>query len=271
MIALLNKPACVNSILSAESLTCTSGDMKRRKAVSVDDLIEDNVILQKRSTAESSSSSSSCSRIDKIMTRNKCEHCVDSKDNDLFKYAHRTLLCTCKEKGTHNSSSCLSSKLRNVSEKYLKCSMNKILAKLYRSTNRHSDVSDSASTSSSTVKAKLRSLSYGALPGIEDFHRRENPLYNEEEDYLIPSNNEEEKHETETASVKCDDSDSGIIVNGSIAPSVCEAGRTSFIDNSSIVFLNISHTRSVSEEHKATNLIPLPGNMPISYSTYKKN
>lgn len=243
-------------VLSAESLSRKSGDMKRRKAASVDDLIEDNIILQERIAGESSTSSS---RIDKIVTRNKCEHCVGSKDKDSVKYARETLLCICKVKDTRNSSSCLSTKLRNVSEKYLKCSMNRFLAKLYRSTNRHSDVSDGVLlTSSSTVKAKLRSLSYGALPGIEDFHRRHNPLYSEEEDYLIHCNNEEEKHETKTASVKCEDSDSGIIVNGSIAPSVCEGSRTSFTDNSSAVFLNISHARSVSEEHKPTDFVSLP-------------
>lgn len=238
--------------------------MKRRKAASVDDLIEDNVILQDRTPAESSSSSS-CSRIDKITNKNKCEYCVASKENNSFKYGHEALLCTCKVKDARNSSSCLSTKLRNVSEKYLKCSMNRFLAKLYRSTNRHSDVSDGVSLASSkTVKAKLRSLSYGALPGIEDFHRRHNPLYTDEEDYLIQCNNEEEKHETKSASVKCEDSDSGIIVNGSIAPSVCDGSRTSFTDSSSTVFLNISHTRSVSEEHKPTEFVSLPGNVIVN-------
>jgi hypothetical protein len=95
------------------------------------------------------------------------------------------------------STSCLSAKLRAMSEKYLRSSTNKFLAKLYRNTGNstHGD------------GAKLRSFSYGALPGLEEFQRRHNPLYHEDED---------------DADVMAEDTDSGIIVSDSANSSMME-------------------------------------------------
>lgn len=82
-----------------------------------------------------------------------------------------------------DSSSCLSAKLRAMSEKYLKSSTGqmskRILAKLYRSTE--------------GKKSKLRSFSYGALPGLEEFQKQQfakpstsNPLYHEDDNITSP-------------------------------------------------------------------------------------
>jgi len=97
------------------------------------------------------------------------------------------------------STSCLSAKLRAMSEKYLRSSTNKFLAKLYRSTQEDGRPGRDKSGSG----AKLRSFSYGALPGLEEFQRRHNPLYHEDED----------------------DSDSGIIVTDSANSSMMERDR----------------------------------------------
>ncbi|CAH0394109.1 unnamed protein product [Bemisia tabaci] len=104
-----------------------------------------------------------------------------------------------------NSSSCLSAKIRAMSEKYLKNSTNKILAKLYRSTNSNKEPQKKGT--------KLRSFSYGALPGLADFQKRHNPLYHEDEEEFSPTFSQEKDGE---------DSDSGILVNGSSNSSVVE-------------------------------------------------
>lgn len=76
----------------------------------------------------------------------------------------------------------ISSRLRAISDKYLKTSTNRLLAKLYRSTTDKSAVgaldrtcvSVTAATTpvverADTTKRKLRSFSYGQLPGLKEF------------------------------------------------------------------------------------------------------
>lgn len=117
-----------------------------------------------------------------------------------------------------NSSSCLSAKIRAMSEKYLKNSTNKLLAKLYRSNN--SCKSTEAQKKSGGGKAKLRSFSYGALPGLNDFQKRHNPLYHEEDDdqlagfVVVNGGGNGEPPSMTTARDFGEDSDSGILVNG---------------------------------------------------------
>lgn len=99
------------------------------------------------------------------------------------------------------SSSCLSAKLRAMSEKYLRSSTSKFLAKLYRNAGNSVPEDGGSRRNKSESGAKLRSFSYGALPGLDEFQRRHNPLYHEDED---------------------DDSDSGIIVTDSANSSLME-------------------------------------------------
>lgn len=102
---------------------------------------------------------------------------------------------------THRTStSCLSAKLRAMSEKYLRSSTNKFLAKLYRNAG-------SSTQGRSQSGAKLRSFSYGTLPGLEEFQRRHNPLYHEDDD---------------DDDVAAEDTDSGIIISDSANSSMME-------------------------------------------------
>jgi len=110
------------------------------------------------------------------------------------------------EQSRHNTStSCLSAKLRAMSEKYLRSSTSKFLAKLYRNAGSSVPENDGSRRNKSESGAKLRSFSYGALPGLDEFQRRHNPLYHEDED---------------------DDSDSGIIVTDSANSSLMERDPT---------------------------------------------
>ncbi|XP_066996427.2 uncharacterized protein [Anabrus simplex] len=121
------------------------------------------------------------------------------------------------------SSSCLSAKLRAMSEKYLKSSTNRFLAKLYRhNTSAEDSSTESEKKCKATGKAKLRSFSYGALPGLEEFQRRHNPLYHEEdEDITGHVVGDDGDH---IVICETEDCDSGIIVNDSANSSVLEGG-----------------------------------------------
>lgn len=75
----------------------------------------------------------------------------------------------------------ISSRLRAISDKYLKSSTNRLLAKLYRSADKsavgaldRTNVSATAATTPvvervDAAKRKLRSFSYGQLPGLKEF------------------------------------------------------------------------------------------------------
>lgn len=72
-----------------------------------------------------------------------------------------------------NGNSCLSAKLKSISDRYLKCSTNRFFSKLYK----YPDGDKSKPRS----RKKQRSFSYGSLPGLENFRDRENPLFLEED------------------------------------------------------------------------------------------
>ncbi|XP_065221891.1 uncharacterized protein LOC135846618 isoform X2 [Planococcus citri] len=131
---------------------------------------------------------------------------------------------------------CISSKLRAISDKYLKSSTNKILAKLYRSsntTNGNNDKQTSVDESNkncankrANVKElkKLRSFSYGQLPGISEF-RQFHDICDDQKDTSLDCNSDSVSnivtdHESE-------DCDSGILVssNSSVVDS-CAGGST---------------------------------------------
>ncbi|KAF7989831.1 hypothetical protein HCN44_008505 [Aphidius gifuensis] len=123
---------------------------------------------------------------------------IDNIDDDKdLSFNNSTLV------DSHQSpSSCLASKFRAMQDRYVKSSTNRLIAKIYRK-----DVKDND-------KRRLRSFSYGALPGLEEL--RTNPLF--------------EDHEQ-------DDNDSGILDSGSATSSLfddrCGSGASGLITNDS--------------------------------------
>ncbi|XP_018369555.1 PREDICTED: uncharacterized protein LOC108765372 isoform X1 [Trachymyrmex cornetzi] len=99
-------------------------------------------------------------------------------------------------------SSCLAAKFRAMQDRYLKSSTNRLIAKIYRK-----DCKD-------RERRRLRSFSYGTLPGLEEL--RTNPLYEEQDQ---------------------DDNDSGILDNDSATSSLlddrCSSGASGPLNNSS--------------------------------------
>ncbi|XP_043523684.1 uncharacterized protein LOC122535871 isoform X1 [Frieseomelitta varia] len=84
-------------------------------------------------------------------------------------------------------SSCLAAKFRAMQDRYLKSSTSKIIAKIYKKEGKDRE------------RRRLRSFSYGALPGLEEL--RTNPLYEEQDQ---------------------DDNDSGILDNDSATSSLLD-------------------------------------------------
>lgn len=160
---------------------------------------------------------------------------------------------TVNDKDTIGPSSCLSAKLRAMSDRYLKSSTNKFLSKLYKPSIYNEDVNvtkadildptnpvSRCKKKKGGVKAKLRSFSYGALPGLDEFQK--NSVFHDEM-YQVSCDDENALiHE-------CDDTDSGILVNESATPSIFEGDRVSSRCESSMSHLNNvvpCHGRSVS-------------------------
>ncbi|KAL6254562.1 hypothetical protein P5V15_014614 [Pogonomyrmex californicus] len=98
-------------------------------------------------------------------------------------------------------SSCLAAKFRAMQDRYLKSSTNRLIAKIYRK-----DCKD-------RERRRLRSFSYGTLPGLEEL--RTNPLYEDQDQ---------------------DDNDSGILDNDSATSSLlddrCSSGASGPLNNS---------------------------------------
>ncbi|XP_017892671.1 uncharacterized protein LOC108632530 isoform X1 [Ceratina calcarata] len=84
-------------------------------------------------------------------------------------------------------SSCLAAKFRAMQDRYLKSSTNKLIAKIYKKEGTDRE------------RKRLRSFSYGTLPGLEEL--RTNPLYEEQDQ---------------------DDNDSGILDNDSATSSLLD-------------------------------------------------
>ncbi|XP_011300701.1 pro-interleukin-16 isoform X2 [Fopius arisanus] len=95
-------------------------------------------------------------------------------------------------------SSCLAAKFRAMQDRYLKSSTNRLIAKIYRRDGKDRD------------KRRLRSFSYGTLPGLDEL--RTNPLFEDQDQ---------------------DDNDSGILDNGSATSSLlddrCSSGASGLI------------------------------------------
>ncbi|KAF6216074.1 hypothetical protein GE061_000412 [Apolygus lucorum] len=146
------------------------------------------------------------------------------------------------------SSSYFTNKLKSMSEKYFKSSTNRFLAKLYKNNAQANDQSNTNKGigSKSPGKAKLRSFSYGALPGMEEFQKQQNSYSNDDEEldkyFRIPQRNES----GHTGNLD-EDNDSGILVNTSANSSVvgCIGNKSNFRDEK----IAVSHARSVSQDN----------------------
>lgn len=145
------------------------------------------------------------------------------------------------------SSSYFTNKLKSMSEKYFKSSTNRILAKLYKNSTQNNDQNHSNKSISSKppAKAKLRSFSYGALPGMEEFHKQQQSFNNNDEELekyfsIPPQNDSNFSYNLE------EDNDSGILVNTSASSSVvgCIGSKGTCREDKPL----LSHVRSVSQD-----------------------
>lgn len=143
-----------------------------------------------------------------------------------------------RSKELANASSCFSAKLKAMSEKYLHSSTNRFLVKLYKHSTEDNSEGETAGHVRKTGKgrqrgkAKLRSFSYGALPGLEDFQKRHNPLYHDddqenENDTNIICPKEEDDVSQQALLIDTEDCDSGILVNDSATSSVLDSEHSS--------------------------------------------
>ena len=118
-------------------------------------------------------------------------------------------VCSDSQYDSLSRASCFTAKLRAMSEKYLQSSTNKFLNKLYKTPV---PLAESTPTKNPrrkrNLRTKLRSFSYGALPGLEEFQKSHNPLCHEPDRDTLDD-------EDERLLLDNEDSDSGIIVNDS--------------------------------------------------------
>lgn len=137
-----------------------------------------------------------------------------------------------------NASSCFSAKLKAMSEKYLHSSTNRFLVKLYKHSTEETSEGETVGHVKKTGKgrqrgkAKLRSFSYGALPGLEEFQKRHNPLYHDDDqehdnDTSIVCPKEEDDVSQQALLIDTEDCDSGILVNDSATSSVLDSEHSS--------------------------------------------
>lgn len=111
-------------------------------------------------------------------------------------------------------SSCLAAKLRAMSEKYLQSSTNRFITKLYK--NQEPPLAESTPSKTDKkrlVRTKLRSFSYGTLPGLNEFQKQHNPLFNDDD----------EDDNDDIQLLRDDDTDSGILLNDSGSSSILDA------------------------------------------------
>lgn len=166
-------------------------------------------------------------------------------------------LKTKTRKDSVGPSTSLSAKLRAMSDRYLKSSTNKFLSKLYRQAGENdedvnaSNVNILKTTNVVTksrkkrggVKANLRSFSYGALPGLEEFQKGHSVFHDDV--YQISCDDEN------ILIQDCKDADSGILVNESAASSIFDSDRISSRCESSASQANTlfsCHGRSISSD-----------------------
>ncbi|VVC26729.1 PDZ domain [Cinara cedri] len=107
--------------------------------------------------------------------------------------------------------STISARLKAISDRYLKSSTHRFLAKLYKNPSTKTDKSATETEEpdkNKLNKVKLRSFSYGALPGLDDFRKR------------IPES------PPEKTTVAPEDDDSGILLNDPPTDTITGAAET---------------------------------------------
>ncbi|XP_013135120.1 PREDICTED: partitioning defective 3 homolog isoform X2 [Papilio polytes] len=164
------------------------------------------------------------------------------------------------DKDTIGPSSCLSAKLRAMSDRYLKSSTNRFFSKLYKQNGEEEEAVNNATENATKpavsksrkkrggVKAKLRSFSYGALPGLDEFQKGQSAIFHDDI-YHVSCDDEN------ILIQDCEDADSGILVNESAASSVFDSDRISSRCESSASHSNSQgtcHGRSVSGDQTYT-------------------
>ncbi|KAF5285290.1 hypothetical protein FQR65_LT13280 [Abscondita terminalis] len=113
----------------------------------------------------------------------------------------------------------LPAKLQAISSKYLNTSANKLLVKFCKSQDdAASDPTSVNGFKPKVSKEQLRSLSYGAIPLIEEFQNKHNPIY--QEDVPVPDD------EDQVFLIDNEDTDSGILLNDSTITSILENGSS---------------------------------------------
>ncbi|EFA10855.1 pro-interleukin-16 isoform X2 [Tribolium castaneum] len=141
-------------------------------------------------------SNSTASTLTDVPSCSSDQNTSDSQSLDL------ELLGVSDKYDSLNRASCFTAKLRAMSERYLQSSTSKFLNKLYKSPG---PLAESTPVKNprrkKNLRAKLRSFSYGALPGLEEFQAQEPEILDDEDERLLLVDHE--------------DSDSGIIVNDS--------------------------------------------------------
>lgn len=165
-----------------------------------------------------------------------------------------------ESKDTIGPGSCLSAKLKAMSDRYLRSSTNRFFSKIYNKQgveNEEDDITESnenilksASNVSKNrkkrgVKAKLRSFSYGALPGLDEFQGSHSVFHDDV--YKVACDDEN------VLIQDCEDADSGILVNESAASSIFDSDRISSRCESSASHSNNTlipcHGRSISGDN----------------------
>lgn len=122
------------------------------------------------------------------------------KSVDLLRTKPASSLDTGTQFDSVSSSSCLAAKFKAIQDRYFKTSTSRLMAKIYKKDGKDKE------------SRRLRSFSYGALPGLDEL--RTNPLFEDQDQ---------------------DDNDSGILDNGSATSSLlddrCSSGASGLITN----------------------------------------
>lgn len=90
---------------------------------------------------------------------------LESKSNSKFDWNQNSSIQEKSSKADFR----ISSRLRAISDKYLKTSTNRLLAKLYRTTDKQANDTERESEKKEKKGKRLRSFSYGTLPGLKEF------------------------------------------------------------------------------------------------------
>lgn len=162
----------------------------------------DRVKHTRLSCFRSSSSASTLVDVASCSSSNFSASINQSSDNQI----DLDLSGVCSSDTSDSRTSCFTAKLRAMSERYLQSSTNKFLNKLYKTPDPLSE--STPVKKKKTLRAKLRSFSYGTLPGLQEFEKTHEPLYH---DHCMLDD------EDEPLLLDNEDSDSGIVNDSGIS------------------------------------------------------